>query len=264
MCEVGPAVLGRDRGQAHVDPLPGASPRRVGEREPRHARPEGGARDDHALRVDAEERVLGQQPREVLQVVHLVGAVAELRLAGRAAAGAVHEPARGVAQDDIAARGEPGVVVVPLLPAGVDRPAPLRLRARAAAVQQDDQRVAAGGARVPPGVRQGDVRVERDEAPASRRRRPGRGARLAAGRGSPRTAPARAPPSRRPRSASGRRPAAARRRRSGRGSGSRSSGGRRARRPCGSSPSESPGRLAPRRARAAGRTLRSGGLGRCR
>ncbi len=258
MSQVGPAVLGSDRGEAHVDPLPRAPPRRIGHGEPGHAAAVRRARDHHALRVDPEERVLGEQAREVLEVVHLVGAVPELRLARRTAAARVHEAARRVRQHDVAARGEPGVVVVPLLAARVDRPVPVALRPVAAVVQQDDQRVAAARAGMAPRVGQRDVRVESDEplrvgAGVRVGRDLARQARVA--RVSLRDGALRAG---RPRWESGRRPAAGRRRRSGTGSERRSSAGRRARPRCGSSPSARPGRPAPRRAgpRRPGRAMR--------
>ena len=160
--EVGPAVLRRGGGEPHALAA-GALPRRVRQRQPREAAAVGAARRDNTLGVDVERRVVGEQPGQVLVVVDLEAAGVELRLACRAVAVRVHEAARRVGEDDVAARGEPGVRVVPLLAASVDaRGLPARLVARAAAVHHHDQRVAAGRRRVPRRVWHGDVDVERD------------------------------------------------------------------------------------------------------
>jgi hypothetical protein len=157
--EVGPAVAGRGGRELHRLAAR-AHPDRVGERQPREAAAVGAAGHDHLLRVHVEERIVGDEPREVLEVVDLEVPRVELRLAGGTLVHAVDEAARGVGEDDVAAGREPGVVVVPPLAHGIEGGAlPARPVARAAAVHHHHERVAAGrrGQR-----RDRDVDVERD------------------------------------------------------------------------------------------------------
>ena len=127
--EVRPAVLRRGRDHLHALAA-GALPGRVGERHPGEAAAVGAAGGHHLLgvhdlvpgghRVDVGE--VGELARQVLVVVDLEQVGVELRLTRRALVGAVHEAARGVGEHHVAARGEPGVVVVPVLgAAAVDR-----------------------------------------------------------------------------------------------------------------------------------------------
>src|SRR3954469_12793172 len=77
-------------------------------------------------------------------------------LAGRAVVASVDEASGGVVDDRVAARGEPGVGVVPLLAAGVEaRRLPARLAAPAAAVHEEKE-----GKRARRGGRIGEVGIE--------------------------------------------------------------------------------------------------------
>ena len=115
--EVGPAILAARQPRASSAcprgcPRSGPSaPARRSRRRRSHrsARPSAGRR---------RRRVVGDLAGEVLEVVDLEAARVELRLAGGATAAVARrdEAARRVGDDDVAARGEPGVVVVPALP----------------------------------------------------------------------------------------------------------------------------------------------------
>ena len=201
---------GADTRQLHVLAA-GARPLRVGERHPGESAAVGAAGGHHLLRVHVEERVVRDLAREVLEVVDLVAPRVELRLARRAAgsSGLVAEPARRVVEHHVAARREPGVVVVPALAGAEVRSLPGGLVARAAAVHEHDQRISAGrrGRR---GTR--DVDVERRRSRPRRsparwwRRRPS-----PAGPRSRRTSPAPGHRSRRRRSGCARTSACSRR-----------------------------------------------------